>query len=386
MKVLLSLTYYRPHISGLTVYAQRLAEGLAAGGAQVTVLTSQHAKSLPLEETLGGVRVVRLPVSFRISKGVVMPSILKVAAPWIRRHDVVSVHLPCTPAEALVLPLMARRLGRPIVATYHCDLRLPPGLLNRLIDAGIRSVNLLSGLLVDRIVAYTEDYAEYTPFLRRNRCKRIVIAPPVAMPAPDPARVAELRSTHGANGGPLVGFAARFAAEKGVEFMLRALPKILESYPQACVLFAGEYANVIGERAYWQRLQPALSSAASRWKFLGVLSAEEMAAFYAACEVTVLPSINATESFGLVQVESMICGTPVVASDLPGVRVPVRTTGMGRTVPPADAAALAEAVCEVIRNRAAYIRPRAEIESRYSIPATVEAYRRLFGDLCGPLP
>ena len=381
MKVLLALTYYRPHVSGLTIYAQRLAEGLAAGGTQVTVLTSQYARSLPRTESIGGVCVIRLPVAFRFSKGVLMPSLPGMAARLIGGHDVVSIHLPATPPEALAIPLLARRSGRPVVATYHCDLRLPPGFLNRLIDTGVRWTNSLSGKSVDRIVAYTEDYVDNVPFFGRYRDKCLIIPPPVAMPVPDPARVAEFRSAHAVDGGPLVGFAARFASEKGVEFMLQSLPKIRETYPHVRVLFAGEYQNVIGECKYWRRLQPVLEAESLHWKFLGVLSPDEMSAFYGACDVTVLPSINRTESFGMVQVESMLCGTPVVASDIPGVRVPVRKTGMGLLVRPADPLSLAEAVCDVIRNRATFIRPRAMIEACYSTQATVSAYRDLFHGL-----
>ena len=68
MKILFSLTYYYPHISGLTIYAQRLAEALAARGHQVTVLTSQHDPALPREDEHQGVRIVRVPVTFRIGK------------------------------------------------------------------------------------------------------------------------------------------------------------------------------------------------------------------------------------------------------------------------------------------------------------------------------
>jgi glycosyltransferase involved in cell wall biosynthesis len=64
--------------------------------------------------------------------------------------------------------------------------------------------------------------------------------------------------------------------------------------------------------------------------------------------VTVLPSINSTESYGLVQVESITCGTPVVASDLPGVRVPVQQTGCGLVVSPRNANALAEALIDIL--------------------------------------
>src|SRR5262249_27368819 len=70
MRVLLSLTYYRPYVSGLTIYVERLGRALAERGHYVTVLTSQYEGSLPREELLDGVHVVRVPVAARISKGV----------------------------------------------------------------------------------------------------------------------------------------------------------------------------------------------------------------------------------------------------------------------------------------------------------------------------
>jgi len=74
MQILIALTYYRPHYSGLTIYVERLARALAAQGHQVTVLTSRYAATLPAQEKLDGVEVRRLPVAMRISKGVIMPS------------------------------------------------------------------------------------------------------------------------------------------------------------------------------------------------------------------------------------------------------------------------------------------------------------------------
>ena len=106
-----------------------------------------------------------------------------------------------------------------------------------------------------------------------------------------------------------------------------------------------------------------------------------MATFFSTCDVTVLPSLNSTESFGLVQVEAMLCGTPSIASDLPGVRVPPQSTGMGEVVPVGDSAALAEAIIRVLDDRARYVRPRAEIEAMYSTPRTAELYEELFEEL-----
>jgi glycosyltransferase involved in cell wall biosynthesis len=117
------------------------------------------------------------------------------------------------------------------------------------------------------------------------------------------------------------------------------------------------------------------------WSFLGIVSPIEMSAFFHECEVTVLPSINSTESYGMVQVESMLCGTPVVSSDLPGVRVPVSQTGMGLTVPPANPQALAEALMAIMENPAAF-RGRPERLLSLSTPqAVAEQYEAIFEDL-----
>lgn len=106
----------------------------------------------------------------------------------------------------------------------------------------------------------------------------------------------------------------------------------IETYPRLKVLYAGPYREVLGEEAYFQHLMPVIAKLGpDHWEFLGLLSQDQMPAFFAACNLLVVPSLNSTESFGLVQVEAMLCGTPAIASDLPGVRQPPRMTGMGRS-------------------------------------------------------
>jgi glycosyltransferase involved in cell wall biosynthesis len=210
-----------------------------------------------------------------------------------------------------------------------------------------------------------------------------VISPPVEIPSAPPKAVQAFAEGLNLDSHRVIGFVARLATEKGVEILLHALPKVLQVYPNTRVVFAGQHQNVLGEEAYARRLEPLLHQHANRWDFLGNLSADELAAFYPNCDLVVLPSLNSTESFGLVQVEAMLCGTPSIASNLPGVRQPVAQTGMGKVVPIGDADALAEAIIEVFGNRRSYVRPPAEIAARFSTTRTADGYEDLFTELLG---
>ena len=377
MKILLVLTYYHPHVSGLTIYVKRLAASLAERGHQVTVLTSRYDAALPAEEVIDGVHVVRAPVLFRVSKGVIMPGFPLLAWRLIREHDVVSVHLP--QFEASLLSLLARLAGRPTVLTYHCDLQLPHGWFNRVVDGVVFVSNYVAGRLAQAIVAYTQDFAQHSPFLSRFLDKVQVIPPPVIMPEPEPETVEAFRARHDLAGRPVVGMAARLATEKGVEVLIGAMPRLLEAFPRLKVLFAGQYRDVMGEEAYYERLIPLIEALGEEhWEFLGILGQGEMPPFYAVCDVLVVPSLNSTESFGLVQVEAMLCGTPSIASNLPGVRQPPRMTGMGEVTPIGEAQPLAEAIIRVIKNPDSYAQPRQVIADTFSLKRTVCSYEELF--------
>ena len=85
----------------------------------------------------------------------------------------------------------------------------------------------------------------------------------------------------------------------------------------------------------------------------------------------------------MTQAEAMIAGTPVVASDISGVREAVRVTGMGQLVPPRDAAALARAIVSVLREPQRYLRPSDEIRRLFDPDSTAAFYEQLFSELTG---
>jgi glycosyltransferase involved in cell wall biosynthesis len=314
----------------------------------------------------------------------------------------VSIHLP--QVEAALATFLARLARRKPILTYHCDLQMPPVWYGRIIDKLTFWDNLIAGKLADTIVAYTEDFARHSPFLSRfsirnpaplrsgdnspqsaiRHGKVRIILPPVVIPDPTPEGVAALKARAGLNGKQrVIGFAARFAYEKGAGYLINAIPHILDEFPEIRVLFAGPYKDVIGE-TIWDEMQPLVKEYERYLTFLGTLNPAQMADFFRVCDVVTVASINNTESFGLVQVEAMLCGTPALASNLPGVRQPPLMTGMGEVVPVGDAAALAEAILRILEHPEGYRRPRSEIEAAFSVEQTVSGSEALFASLRKP--
>ncbi len=377
MHILTALTYYRPHYSGLTIYAERLARTLVERGHHVTVLTSRYNTDLAAHEVQDGVEIVRSPVLMRVSKGAIMPAMSWQAWKLIQQADVIHLHLP--QLDAAPIALIARLQRKPVILTHHCDLILPHGVIHWLANQVSHIANAISASAAQRIVPTSRDYAENSPFLKRYLSKLYPIASPVQMASASQEDWEAFKQKYGLlPGQKVIGMVARLATEKGVEYLAEALPIVLERYPNARVLFVGPYQNIIGEEAYARRLAPLISNLGKHWSFLGVLPDREFTAFFHNCNLTVLPSINSTESYGLVQVESMMCGTPVVASDLPGIRVPIRLTRMGLLTPSRDAQALAQAITQLLDFPEAYRGSPAELLEASSPEAVAAEYETLF--------
>lgn len=347
MKVLLCLSYFYPYHSGLSFYAGRLAEGLAARGHELLVLCSQHDPSLPLEEERDGYRIRRIPVGLRLSKGVLMPSLPAVAKKCIAWADVVNLHLP--QFESFIYSYEAKRQKKPVVITYHCDLQLTHGLLNKI--AG-RVTVLLGNLSLKRaacVVQNTLDYAQNSPVLRPFLDKTIEIPTPIQSREVPAERARAFRDEHGiAEDDQVIALAGRVAREKGHEYLAAVLPDVLQACPQARVVHAGVWQGVLGEEAYLAELEQQIAPLGEKWKSLGFLDDADFDVFLAASDLLFFVSLNPTESFGIVQVEAMSQGTPVLAADLPGVRQAVRQTGLGQVVPIRDEKALKQALLSLL--------------------------------------
>lgn len=334
----------------------------------MTVLTTRHERSLAPEETVEGVRVVRLEPLAGFSRGMVVPGLPLALARLLRRTDVVQVHTPLP--EALLVAGLARAFGVPVVMTHHGDVVMPSSLREKAIEKAAFAVLSGTARLAAAVTSYSDDYARASRLLAGVAGKVVAIRPPVLLPEPDRAAAERWRAELGLDGRTVVGFAGRFVEEKGFDVLLRALPLLAARVPDVRLVFAGE-PNVRYER-FFERCRPLVEAAGERLVLLGLLrDPQRIADFHAMCDVFALPSRS--EMMALVQVEAMLAGTPVVASDIPGARVVVRETGYGLLCPPEAPEALSSALVEALERREE-LRPDPARVARLFDPA--EAIRR----------
>jgi len=376
----MALDYYRPNVSGLSLYVERLAGALAQRGHRVTVLTHRHRADLPGVESQDGVRIVRAPVAARFGKALVSPSILAAAARELEQSDVLHLHAPLVPAAPLALLATQRQV--PMIVTYHCDLRPPPGVVQRLVEAVARASQNFALDRAATVVTYTEDYARNTEALAERPERVTWVLPPV--PDPTPGRLApdEVRRRYGIRGGPVILFLGRFAEEKGLPHLIDAFALVRKRFPEAALVLAGEKDSVPGETV-GERLEPLLADPRSGIVATGLVPPEATTELFSVADVLVLPSINSTESFGLCQVEAMLCGVPSVASNLPGVRQPVRMTGMGEIAAIGDPADLARQLLRVLSEPARYRKERPAIRGTFDLGRTIAQYEEIYRRAAG---
>jgi glycosyltransferase involved in cell wall biosynthesis len=375
MRILISISYYSPHISGLTNATKNLAELLTQNGYTVTVLATQHSKALPLKENINGIKVERIPYLFKLYKGFIMPSFIFYVYKALKKCDQVIINLP--QAEGFIVAVLAKLFNKKIHSIYHCEIvfsqKQRRAKLMKFIFTVADSITLA---LTDSIIMTSDDFAKSTSFFEKyqNKIKivNLVISPPSINKNIEEDLVKKLPKKR-----YRIGFIGRIAAEKGVEYLLDTIPQLREKLDNDFVIVIAGPTRVIGEQKYLEKITRLMDEYKDNIVRIGELKEEELGAFYSMLDVLALPSINSTEAFGMVQVEAMLCGTPVVASDLPGVRVPVQATGMGELVNIKDSTDLNENLIKVLKDKSNYAKKQEVVENIFSTKKATSEYENL---------
>lgn len=374
MNILFFSPYYYPYISGVTTYPSHLFEKLKTSH-KVTILTFSLPQAKQNED-LDGVAIVRMPYLLKVSKGFISLQSISAFYTHAKNADTVMLNLPN--AEGVFLAIIAKIMKKRIISLFHCDVILGSSAKERIVEFILRGCVWLQLALSDTIVGYTQDYVQSRTVTKGFLKKFNYILPPVP-PLPESSeplkRFKELKNSE-----LWIGFVGRTAREKGLEYLIDATVRLKRKYPTLKLMLAGPYGDqVAGEEDYYNMIINKLTQSKIPYQFLGTLSGAALNAFYRSIDVLVLPSINQTEAFGMVQVEAMLCSTPVVASDLPGVRVPIQLTKMGEIVSPGDSKQIASAVDRILSNRDAYTSKQKGRQARdiFSLQQTVAQFHSL---------
>ncbi|MFN8377218.1 MAG: glycosyltransferase family 4 protein [Anaerolineae bacterium] len=375
-RVALVTATFPPYSGGTGRVCYENAKGLAQLGHHVDVFTA--AGSVTASQPLEGVTVHWLPAWGRIGNAPLTPELLRLG-----HYDIVHLHYPYVFGQEMIWAQSFQDDTR-LVITYHQDL-----ILNGLMGTAVRFHHAVLGDLIlrraTRLIVTSLDYASASrvaPIL--NDC---------------PSRVAEvangvnaqrfrpdldgtsIRERYGWDSeDKVVIFVGGLDTPhyfKGVDHLIRAVAFIPDDRVKLLIVGDGDL------RPKYEALAHSLGMN-QRAHFAGHVTDDELPLHYAASDVAVLPSTTKGEAFGIVLLEAMACGKPVIASSLPGVRSVVDHDVNGLLAPPGDAGRLSEALMRLLSSaelRAQMgARGRFKVEQRYDWPAIISRLEDVYGE------
>jgi rhamnosyl/mannosyltransferase len=315
--------FYHPVSGGVERVVQNIAEGLREP--YETRVLAAHPRGVGRTEHYNGIKVVKVS-SFGVIMSVPLAPTFPIRA-WIeaRNADIVHHHLPNPLSTVSQVPVGTDNTS--VVVTYHSDivrqetaLKIYRPALHWFLDQ------------TDRIIVTSERLLKQSEILTPHEEKCEIVPLSVDLEAidsedPPPLNVSTNK--------PIALFVGRLNYYKGVEYLIDAMENV-----DATLLIVGE-----GERQSLLRQRASKRGVEKRIQFLGYVSDTKLASVYRAADVFVLPSVEPSEAFGIVQLEAMARELPVINTSLPtGVPWVSQDERTGLTVPPRDPTALADSI------------------------------------------
>lgn len=351
MNVCFTSHRYAPLVGGYDNQIKLLAEHLSKTFS-VKVVTYNLTSSAP-SESINNVQVYRVKPQLVFFRVPLSTAYLKMVGKI--DYDILHAH-GFVPVVSDLSVAYAKSKNKAAVYTHHFDGNVQDAKgWNTLADVYNQTIARLSFRFADAVVATTKSYAETSPPLRNHMGKVHVIPCFVdcnRFKPEAPEKVAKLRKQLHLSQGKTVLFVGRIVPYKGLEYLIKAVEqaKTQQGEELNLLIVGGEEGKSITDKSqYYQQILQLTqkSSVKDKVHFLGRIENGLLPAYYSLADTFALPSIMRGEAFGATLLEALACGTPVVASSLPGVKDVLKGNGkVGCYVPPRDSQALSKALVD----------------------------------------
>lgn len=376
MKIAQVSATFPPYMAGTGNVCYHYGIELAKLGHEVTVFTSRYPDEDYKYPDL--IKVKRFKPIFRIGNAPFIPQLLA----EIKDFDIVHLHYPFFFGDEMMY-LLKKLRNQKYVVTYHNDVTLI-GMWN--IPLKFYKTMIMKQILknAEKIIVTSLDYGRNSELWAIPSIQEKVVEIPngVDIDRFNPKiNREEIKTRHNLEDIDIVLFVGALDKAhyfKGVEYLLQSFANIKNKNSVLVIVGDGDL------KEYYMKLAEKLGLK-NRTLFTGRVSSEDLPKYYASADVVVLPSITMGEAFGLVLIEGMATGKPVIATNLPGVRTVVDNGINGYIVKPRDIKELSEKMSYLLENEKTRKkfgkRGRKKVEKMYSWEKIgkklVEVYKNL---------
>ncbi len=308
MKIIQLSPYFYPHLGGVESHVFELSKHLIERGHEVKVITSR-LEGTKKKEVVDGVPVERVKPLFIALR---TPILFGIRDALMKQDcDIVHGHSP-PPLTCFWGVRTTQKMGVPFVLTYHCDLELSFPFGPFMVQTYQNTIGAYTVSKSDKIITTTDTYGatSRTVWQEDSRVIPNAVDADTFNPENDGSRI---RKKHGIKEDEnMVLYVGRVVPHKGIQYLIRSAT-YMDDNVKYVIVGTGEYKEYLMQLVRSNDLE-------DRVIFAGRVPMKELPEYYAATDVFVLPSISRLEAFGIVALEALASGVPVVVSDIPGVR------------------------------------------------------------------
>lgn len=341
---------FLPDTGGVESYVYDLSTKLRERGHTVSVVCAESTKKGSVPDEVDRIRVERVPSIGKIANTDITPTLPLILGGMVKDADVFHTHIP-TPWSADITAIIGAVTNTPVVVTYHNDV-VGSGVFNYIADIYNRTQLQVTLRLADRILTTHGSYVEKSEHLEKfsEKTKSVTNGVNTEIYYPKKLSKQERKKQTEMNGGTIFFLSVLdgYHGYKGLDTLLNSIAILKRSGGEAPRLIVGGEGQM--KQAYEE--MAANLGIADLVSFEGYIDSDDLRETYSAADAFVLPSKSAEqEGFGLVLLEALSCGTPVITTPVVGVADFVSDHDAGTLVPPEDPDALADAIYHQVHDR-----------------------------------